>query len=206
MPTRNSIVLRLILVITLAGAAIFGAALGYQYSRSRAFLQQELESNARNLAMSLVHRVETQLVAATKVTEGLARAVETSRPGEAGLLSLLRSTMDLNPAIHGLGVAFEPRAFDPDTHLYAPFYQRDPGASPCGGWNRPTDMSPTCTGTGIRSPGSWGAPSGASPTSTRGVATSSCAPAQCHFTSARIPAVVWRAWRWPTSPSMNSPS
>lgn len=127
MRAHPSLVIRLIRVISLASAVILAVTLGYQYSRSRAYLRRELESNARHLALSLVHRVETQLVAATKVTEGVARALETTRHDEAALLGLLRSTMDLNPAIHGLGVAFEPQAFDPGRPLYAPFYQRDPG-------------------------------------------------------------------------------
>ncbi len=120
----NSLTTRLILVITVSGAAILAATLGYQYSRSRAYLRRELEGNARHLALSLVHRVETRLVAATKVAEGVARSLETTRHGEAELLALLRSTIDLNPEVHGLGVAFEPGAFDPATRLHAPFYQR----------------------------------------------------------------------------------
>ncbi len=127
MPARNSIVTRLILVIALSSAAIFAVTLGYQYRRSRAFLQRELESNARNLALSLVHRVETRLAAVTKVTEGVAQALETRRCDEAELLALLRSTMGRNPAIHGIGVAFEPGVFDPGIRLYAPFYQRGAG-------------------------------------------------------------------------------
>lgn len=127
MRAGNSLVTRLVLVITLSSAAILGVTLGYQYSRSRAYLRRELESNARHLALSLVHRVETQLVSAAKVTEGVARSLETTRLGEAELLGLLRSTIDSNAAIHGIGVAFEPKAFDPGARLYAPFYQRDAG-------------------------------------------------------------------------------
>ena len=51
MPGKNSIVIRLVLVIMLSSALIFAVTLGYNYFQSRVILQNELESNARNLAM-----------------------------------------------------------------------------------------------------------------------------------------------------------
>jgi sigma-B regulation protein RsbU (phosphoserine phosphatase) len=127
MPGKNSIVIRLVLVITLSSAVIFAVTLGYNYYQSRVILQNELESNARNLAMSLVYRVETQLTAVTKVTEGLARSMEISELTEQQLHSLLRATVEKNPEIYGSFFAFEPYAFSAQSRLYAPYYYREKG-------------------------------------------------------------------------------
>lgn len=127
MLTKNSIVIRLVLVITFSSVAIFVMTLGYNYYQSRVILQNELESNARHLALSLVNKVETQLTAVTKVTEGLARSLETGQYTEQQLLSLLRRTVENNPEIYGSFAAFEPYAFNPKLHLYAPYYYREKG-------------------------------------------------------------------------------
>jgi sigma-B regulation protein RsbU (phosphoserine phosphatase) len=127
MPGHNSIFLRLVLVITLCSSLIFAVTLGYNYYHSRLILEKELEGNARNLAMSLVNRVETELTAVAKITEGVARALETGRYSEEELHSLIRTTVEKTPEICGSGVAFEPFAFKAESCLYAPYYYRDKG-------------------------------------------------------------------------------
>ena len=127
MPGKNSIVIRLVLVITLSSALIFAVTLGYNYFQSRVILQNELEDNARNLAMSLVYRVETQLTAVAKVPQGMARSLETSKHNEQQLLALIRTTVENNPEIYGSAVAFEPYAFSVKARLYAPYYYRKMG-------------------------------------------------------------------------------
>ena len=124
---KNSIVIKLVLVITLCCSLIFVVTLGYNYYRLRIILEKELEGNARNLAMSLVNRVETELSSVTKVTEGVARSLETGRYTELELLSLIRTTVEQNPDIYGSGVAFEPYAFNAAFRLYAPYYYREKG-------------------------------------------------------------------------------
>jgi sigma-B regulation protein RsbU (phosphoserine phosphatase) len=124
---NKSIAFKLVLVIVLCSSLIFAATLGYNYYRSRSILEKELESNARNLVMSLVHRVETELVAVTKVTEGVARSLEMGRYSEQELHALIRTTVEKNPGIYGSGVAFEPYAFNKASRLYAPFYYREKG-------------------------------------------------------------------------------
>jgi sigma-B regulation protein RsbU (phosphoserine phosphatase) len=127
MPGKNSIVIKLVLVITICSTLIFAVTLGYNYYRSRVILEKELESNARNLAMSLVYRVETEIAAVTKVTEGVAGSLETGSFSEQELLSLIRTTVENNPEIYGSGVAFEPYAFSTASRLYAPYYYREKG-------------------------------------------------------------------------------
>jgi sigma-B regulation protein RsbU (phosphoserine phosphatase) len=127
MPGKNSIVTKLVLVITLCSSLIFAATLGYNYYRSRIILEKELEGNARNLAMSLVNRVETELSSVAKVVEGVASSLETGRYTEQELLSLIRTTVEKNPEIYGSSVSFEPYAFNAATRLYAPYYYREKG-------------------------------------------------------------------------------
>lgn len=127
MPGSKSIVIRLVLVIAFCSSLIFAVTLGYNYYRSRTILEHELENNARNLALSLVHRVETELGAVAKVTEGVAGSLETGRYTEPELLSLIRTTVEKNPGIYGSGVAFEPYAFSATSRLYAPYYYREKG-------------------------------------------------------------------------------
>lgn len=124
---KNSIVVRLVLVIALSSAVIFAVTLGYNYYRSRVILQDELESNARNLALSLVNKVETQLTAVTKVTEGLARSLETGSYTDQQQHALLRKTVESNPEIYGSFIAFEPYASNAKQSLYAPYYYREKG-------------------------------------------------------------------------------
>ena len=125
MLANESIVRKLVLVITLSSSAIFAVVLAYNYASSRAMLEKELESNARNLALSLVNRVEIELTSVAKTTQGMARAIEIDGHAEPELLSLMRSTLASNPDIYGSAIAFEPYAFSPRLRLYAPYLYRD---------------------------------------------------------------------------------
>ncbi len=127
MQGSKSIATKLILVITLCSALIFAVTLGYNYYQSRLVLEKELEKNARNLAMSLANRVERELVSVSKVTDGVARSLETANYSETQLHSLLQATLANNQEIYGAGVAYEPYAFRRTSRLFAPFYFRKNG-------------------------------------------------------------------------------
>ena len=127
MPGSKSIATRLILVITLCSAFIFTVTLGYNYYQSHFLLEKELENNAHNLAMSLVNRVERELVSVSRVADGVARSLETGHYSEEELKSLLQSTVAGNPSIYGAGVAYEPYAFRPANRLFAPYYFHNQG-------------------------------------------------------------------------------
>ncbi len=127
MRKKSSIAVRLVLVITFFSALIFAVTLGYNYYYSREILENELKKNARDLAMSLVYRIETELVSVIRVTEGVARSLETGRFNEAELLDLIKTTLEKNPGIYGSGVAFEPYAFRSSYPLYAPYFYRKNG-------------------------------------------------------------------------------
>lgn len=118
----RSIAFKLIFVITLSGTLIFAAVLGYNYYRSRLMLQQELENNARNLALASVYRVDTVLTSVAKVTEGVARSLESGGYTHRQLLSLLRATVRDNREIYGCCAAFEP--LTPHARPYGPYFYK----------------------------------------------------------------------------------
>jgi sigma-B regulation protein RsbU (phosphoserine phosphatase) len=124
MARSSSIALKLIIVITLCGGAIFAGALGFHYYRSRAILEEELEEKARNLALSLANRVDAELLSVSKIAETIAGALETCRPDEQEIARLVRRSLEQNPSISGSAVAFEPYAFSPSLKFYAPYHYR----------------------------------------------------------------------------------
>lgn len=122
---RNiSIVTKLVLIIAFFSVIIFSITLGYNYHQSRQLLQTELESNARNLALSLVNRVETELTAVIKVTESTVRSLETASHNERSMMSLLQATVAQTPELYGSAIAFEPYAYKATQKFYAPYYYR----------------------------------------------------------------------------------
>lgn len=122
---RNSIALKLVIIIAISTSVIFAVVLGYNYLHSRALLRTELENNARNLALSLANRVEADMASITKVTEGLALAIESAPHDPEQLNGLIRHTLENNPDIYGTGAAFEPGVYRPGVKFYAPFFYRD---------------------------------------------------------------------------------
>ncbi|KIH76878.1 serine phosphatase [Geoalkalibacter ferrihydriticus] len=123
----NSITSRLILVITLCSVGIFAITTGYFYHNSRAALERELESNARNLVLASVNRVDKELTAIGKVAEGVARSLETGNYSDQALNTLLSETMEGNPHIYGIGAMFEPDSVTSGAQPRAPYFYREDG-------------------------------------------------------------------------------
>jgi sigma-B regulation protein RsbU (phosphoserine phosphatase) len=122
---RHSIVTRLVVTILGCVAMIFVVTLGYNYYQSRATLLGEMESNAKNLAVSIVSRIEIELAGHEKLAQGLALALETGNYSESDIQALLRKTVERHPTIYGAGISFEPFAFNPKTELYSPYFYRN---------------------------------------------------------------------------------
>ena len=125
--TTNSITTRLILVITLCSTGIFAITIGYFYQSSRAALERELESNARNLVLASVNRVDKELTAIGKVTEGVARSLETGSYSGLALNTLLMETLEGNQHIYGIGAMFEPDPMTAGAQPVAPYFYQEHG-------------------------------------------------------------------------------
>lgn len=124
MLANRSIAFKLIIIITICCGCLFSLIQGYNYYRARIILQKELESNARNLALSSVNRVDAVLTGVTKVSEGLARSLEHGTRTDELRIALFKETLAGNPQIYGCGAAFEPRANVPDSRPNVPYFRR----------------------------------------------------------------------------------
>jgi len=127
MLANRSIAYKLVLVITVCSAVIFTVTIGYFYHSSRVVLERELESNARNLVLASVNRVETELASIGKVAEGVTRSLETGDYSEASLNTLLKGTLEGNKEIYGIGAAFEPDASGIRVKPFVPYFYRKDG-------------------------------------------------------------------------------
>jgi sigma-B regulation protein RsbU (phosphoserine phosphatase) len=125
MAATRSIAQKLILVITVCCTVIFTVTIGYFYHRSRMLLERELESNARNLVLSSVNRVETVLAGIGKVAEGVACSLETGNHSRQALLTLLQETLADNREIYGVCAAYEPAG--PAARPFVPYFYRSNG-------------------------------------------------------------------------------
>ena len=127
MRIRRSIAARLILTTVLSATLVFALALAIIHLRAQEILEAQVDESARNLARASVNRVEAVLGSVTKVTEGLARTLETGDLGDSELRALLRRSVESNPEIFGAAVAFEPEALGGANRRYAPYYHRSNG-------------------------------------------------------------------------------
>lgn len=127
MLANRTIAYKLILVITICCTLIFTVTIGYFYYRSRMILEREVENNARNLVLASVNRVETVLTSIGKVTEGMARALETGNYEERSLLPMLKETLEGNSEIYGVCAAFEPELTTAPPRPFAPYFYKNNG-------------------------------------------------------------------------------
>ncbi len=111
----------LILVPTIAVVALMS---WYTYRFVRGTIVKNVEQNARELAQSTIHRVDTVLVATEKVPQSIASFLEDSTYSKDDLLKLIRLAVEKNPEIYGATIAFEPYAFDAHSRYFAPYYYR----------------------------------------------------------------------------------
>ena len=122
---RRGLAFKLSLLILTATAVIFTAAFGYNYIYSRNQILKNVETNAQNLTLAAVSRIETVLRGVEKDPSYLAHALSEKMFDQQALLGRIESMLSTNPDIFGSAVAFEPYAFDPKSLYFAPYYYRD---------------------------------------------------------------------------------
>jgi sigma-B regulation protein RsbU (phosphoserine phosphatase) len=129
MAVTRSIAQKLILMISVCCTVIFAVTIGYFYYQSRLLLVREVENDARLIVLSSVNRVETLLASVGKISEGLARSLETGAHDERSLHTLLRETLRDNRDIYGVCAAFEPAADTPAARPVVPYFYRSNGTT-----------------------------------------------------------------------------
>jgi phosphoserine phosphatase RsbU/P len=122
---RRGLAFKLSLMILTGTAIIFTAAFGYNYIYSRTQILRDVETNAENLTLAAVGRIETVLQGAQKDPSLLAHALSGQKLDRETLLKRIDALLDNNPEIFGSTVAFEPYAFDPRTPDFAPYAFRE---------------------------------------------------------------------------------
>ena len=122
---RRGLAFKISLMILTGTAVIFTAAFGYNYIYSRNQILRDVETNARNMTLASVSRIETVLRGVEKDPSQLARALSENRFDRQTLLRRIETLLAANPEIFGSAAAFEPYAFDPRSRYFAPYYFRD---------------------------------------------------------------------------------
>jgi class 3 adenylate cyclase len=118
---RNSILLKMALLVAGGTSVVFALVLMYSYSYSRQIILNESEENARNLAFSVARRVGQEFRAVEKIPRGLACVMETTPTAEETVRRLLECSVAQNPEIFGSAVAFEPYECTPTVKAHCPY-------------------------------------------------------------------------------------
>jgi sigma-B regulation protein RsbU (phosphoserine phosphatase) len=108
------------------------------------------------LPCPLVNRVESELVSVTKVTEGVARSMESGSYTEKELLSRIRTTLKDNPRIYGSSIALSPMLSEKLIACMHLIFTGKKEKSLSYVWKTRISMCLMFIGTGIRFRGNWG--------------------------------------------------
>ena len=80
---------------------VFVGVLLYDYRVSKKLILESTFENVKNMAGLTLNRIDTVLIAVTKVSKSMATFIEFSTLTETELLSILRSIVETNPTICG---------------------------------------------------------------------------------------------------------
>ncbi len=116
---------QLILLVLSGAAAVFLAASAYNYYASKAGIIRRASESARNLTLETVYRIEAILRGVEKVPLNLAASLEYLPYQGQDLERLLRTAMQHNGELFGLGIAYEPFAADPRYRYFMPYCFRN---------------------------------------------------------------------------------
>ncbi|HQN18824.1 MAG TPA: hypothetical protein PKV86_06790, partial [Syntrophobacteraceae bacterium] len=84
-----------------------------------------MEENARNFTLRTVNRIENVLVAVEKISEQVACFMEEGKMGEKEITNMLKLVVSNNEELYGVGLGFEPYAFDVKRYHYGLYCYKD---------------------------------------------------------------------------------
>jgi len=123
---RNSVKLKITLLVWLGSVVILGIVLAYSYVKMHRIILDQAEETAIGVTAAAANRVEQEFRAVEKVALNLARTIEIQRPDERVLFKLLRNAVKNNAEVFGSTAAFAPGAFTPGVKFFAPYYCKGP--------------------------------------------------------------------------------
>jgi len=88
---------------------------------------RHVEENAQNFTLRMVNRIETVLHATKKIPEHIALFLEEADLSKERMMEMMRLVTVNNEEIYGIGVAYEPYAFDEEQLYFAPYYYKEEG-------------------------------------------------------------------------------
>ena len=122
---NRGIAFRLGAPVLLGSVCIFLVIFGTGYFHSRETILQNVEKDAKNIGLRIVHQIESVLAPVEKMPTNIAVQLEDPSISKENILIMLRKTLLTNPEIFGSAIAFEPYAFDPATYYFAPYFARN---------------------------------------------------------------------------------
>lgn len=122
---NKSLTLKLILFFAGGSICIFLIIFSFNYAVSKKMFRKDIQENARYLTLCTVNRIETVLASVAKIPEHIAYSLEEGNFTKERLEKMLKMVIENNPEIYGIGVAFEPYAFDSSSLYFAPYYQKE---------------------------------------------------------------------------------
>jgi phosphoserine phosphatase RsbU/P len=122
----SGLAFQLILSILSATILIISAILYYNYYYSKKLLHESARETARQLTNATMNRMESVLVSAQRVPEGLLLFLNQPDIKEESIESMLKFVLENKPEIFGSAIAFAPFAYKQDMEGFAPYCYRTP--------------------------------------------------------------------------------
>ena len=119
---RNSITIKISLLVFSSACLVLAVVLGWIYYNSRNLIREEAEATARNLNRALGNAIEQEFQVVAKSVDDLVASLETFSWDEQTLLKRVERMVRETPRAQGIGVGFLPFKFKPDVEKYAPHF------------------------------------------------------------------------------------
>jgi class 3 adenylate cyclase/HAMP domain-containing protein len=113
--------------ILASATIIFAVVLVYNYRTSKQMVLHEVAQNARDLTRATAYKIEIILRGVEKVPLNLAAVMSDFSFPKSELLRLIKQSVETNPEIYGVAVAYEKHAFDQKKEYFCPYYYRKGG-------------------------------------------------------------------------------
>ncbi|HMK35120.1 MAG TPA: adenylate/guanylate cyclase domain-containing protein [Desulfomonilaceae bacterium] len=121
---RQSITLKIVLLVLGSTCVVFALVVDLMYNSSRRLIREEAENTALNLVSSMARHTEQEFLLVQHSTDQLASFLNTGIWKEEPLLDRIKRTVQENRKIYGSSVAFLPFEFSPELERYAPYFYR----------------------------------------------------------------------------------
>ncbi len=122
---NRSLAFKLIIFFSGCSGLVLFLVIGLNYHFSESILRDNIRENARNITLRAVNKIEAELAAIKKIPENTALFLEQGRLKKEEIADLLRRVVGNNSEIYGMGIAFEPFAFDPKELYFGPYYAKE---------------------------------------------------------------------------------